>query len=102
MSTETDLRDQIERSFGEGPDLPPTRDLLVRGRRALRRRRVAEAGSVLAVAVVAVSGFALVGGGTDRVAPHPVGPAASGTPTPGPTKAANPEPATPALPRIVE
>ncbi|HYF71577.1 MAG TPA: hypothetical protein VD864_02085, partial [Nocardioides sp.] len=60
---DTHIRDEIERSFGDGPPLPTHDDLMRRARGSLRRRRLAEAGSTLAVALVAVTGVTLLGSG---------------------------------------
>lgn len=50
----TDLRDQIDHSFGEGPAHRDDLAVLFAGRRAVRRRRIAAgAGAALVVAVVA-------------------------------------------------
>lgn len=48
-----DIRDQIDRSFGNGPPVDDD-DVLVRARGHLRRRRQTEAVSALAVALVVV------------------------------------------------
>lgn len=86
---DTDIRDAIERSFGEGPAHPDTDELLTRGRGTLRRRRLAEAASLAAVAVVAVTVTALAAGGrTDGAAPDPVAP--TSTATTSATRAADP------------
>ena len=98
---DTDIRDELERCFGEGPTPPPADLILDRGRRALRRRRLAEAGSALAVAAVFVGAVALAGAGsTPDATPGPAGPAASGrviatdtaTPTPSAVGADFPPP----------
>lgn len=69
MSTDSDLRDALDRSFGNGPALPPVADQVILGRRRLRRRR-AVAGVLAATAAVAVVGGAWtvtqVGDDSDR------------------------------------
>ena len=61
---DTDLRDDLDRCFGDGPPVDDTDLLLGRGRTALRRRRLVEGISALAVtAVVAVSALAASGSG---------------------------------------
>src|SRR4051812_1850561 len=68
MDTDEDVRERIERSFGEGPAEGPVGDLLEQGHRALARRRLTVV-AVSAAAVVAVLGGAAAldgGGGTDR------------------------------------
>ena len=65
MATRDDIREQIDRSFGEGPGAGSVDDLLTRGHRALARRRLIA--GVAAAAVVAVVGGTSFGawGGTD-------------------------------------
>ena len=87
------LRDEIDRSFGTGPELRPVEDRIAAGRRALVRRRVA--GGVAALAAAAVVGTGVyavtpgdpVGRGTGHVAVDP-----TPTPSPTPREAAAPEP----------
>lgn len=79
---DTDIRDQIERSFGDGPPLAAPDDLIVRGRRALRRRRLAEAGAVLATAVVVVGGAAIATGGHQPDSAQPMAPTATSSTAP--------------------
>jgi hypothetical protein len=55
---DTELRDELDRCFGDGPPVDDTDLLLDRGRTALRRRRLVEGISMLAVAAV-VTVFAL-------------------------------------------
>ena len=83
---DTDIRDELDRSFGDGP--PPTApdDLLARGHRALRRRRLAEAGTLLAVGVLVVGGAAVATGGHEPDSAQPMAPTASGSPTPAATE----------------
>jgi len=72
------LSEELERSIGEGPALPPPQDLLLPGRRALARRRFTIGAAAVAVAVVVV-GLTAVGNGLlrdDSSAPAP-----SGTPS---------------------
>jgi hypothetical protein len=86
---DTDIRDEIERSFGDGPPLAAADDLLVRGRRALRRRRLAETGAVLATAVVVIGGAAIATGGHQPDAAQPMAPSATTAPTPTPEPSAS-------------
>jgi hypothetical protein len=60
---DTQLRDDLDRCFGDGPPVDDTDRLLDRGRTALRRRRLVEGISALAVAAVVAAG-ALVTSGT--------------------------------------
>jgi hypothetical protein len=61
---DTDLRDDLDRCFGDGPPVDDTDLLVGRGRTALRRRRLVEGISALAVtAVVAVGALAASGSG---------------------------------------
>lgn len=90
---DTDIRDEIERSFDDGPPLAAADDLLARGRRALRRRRLAEAGAVLATAVVVIGGAAIATGGHQPDSAQPMAPNATTAPTPTPA----PEPSDSAL-----
>ena len=79
---DTDIRDEIERSFGDGPPLEDGRRVVELGHRALRRRRVAEGASMLVVAAVAVTGAVLLAGGSPERAAPPVGePSATAAPT---------------------
>lgn len=82
---DTDIRDALDRAIGDGPE-PPSPDLLLaRGHRALRRRRLAEAGSAAAAVVAVVAlGAAMAGGPAQRTAP---GPASPGPASPGPATA---------------
>ena len=58
-----DLQDRLDSAFGNGPAHRPLEPVLAAGRRAVRRRRVAAAGGVLAVlAIVGGTGIALAGG----------------------------------------
>lgn len=87
----TDLRDEIERSFGTGPALRPVEDRITAGRRALVRRRVAAGVAALAaVAVVGTGAYAVmpgdpVGRGTGHVAVDPTSP-----PSPAPSSSGQP------------
>lgn len=91
---DTDIRDEIERSFGDGP---PTEDLdllLETGRAAVRRRRVVEGGSLLLVAAaLTVAALLSTGNGAGRTSPDPAG-------QPRATQAAEPStsPETPVVP----
>jgi hypothetical protein len=91
-----DIRDEIDRSFGPGPDTRTVDDelqgLLASGHRNLRRRRVV-AGAAAAAAAVAIGGttvLAAAGGGSPSGAPL------AGEPSATPTGAATPSPTPPA------
>jgi hypothetical protein len=86
------LQEELDRSFGHGPRLPPVHSHVVAGRRALMRRRVASGLAGLAVAaVLATSWYAVSPSsptGFDRLAGEPT---PSATPsateaTEGPTR----------------
>ncbi|MEP9363361.1 hypothetical protein ABLE68_10375 [Nocardioides sp. CN2-186] len=74
---DTDLRDELDRSFGDGPAIDDTAVLLDRGHRALRRRRLASGAATLAVAVVAISTSAVLHSGPSESTGVPLGPPAS-------------------------
>ena len=78
---DTELREHLEHSFGDGPPLAPA-DLVARGHRALLRRRLARGASGLVVVGVVVAAVAV----TTQQTPAeqtPVAPATStATPTP--------------------
>ena len=83
---DTDIRDEIERSFGDGPPGDDLTGLLDRGRRSLRRRRLAEGGSMLVAGLAVVTVAALTTGGTtDEATPPPAAPPTSKAADPGPT-----------------
>ncbi len=86
---DTDIRDEIERSFGDGPPLPPSDAVLARGRRALRRRRVVEAGATLAAVVVVAGGATVVAGG-HQASTAPPAPLATASTTSTPTMTPSP------------
>ncbi len=70
----TQLQEELERSFGDGPEQRPVGTHLEAGRRALRRRRVAT--GALGMVLVAGTGLALAGPGssprtTGELAPDP-------------------------------
>lgn len=90
---DTDIRDEIEHSFGDGPPLPLDDDLLRRAHGALRRRRLAESVAVMAVALVAVTGAGLLAGGDGPNAePMPAGPPTSTTDSKDPAPTFPPAP----------
>lgn len=60
---DTDLRNQIEASFGDGPLQEHPSLLVERGRRALRFRRVAAGAAGAGVAAIAVGSALLLSGG---------------------------------------
>lgn len=82
------LQEILDRSFGDGPPLPPVASHVAAGRRALRRRRVATGITGLAVAtVLATSWYAVSPGsatGSDRLAAEPT-PSAGRTPSVSPS-----------------
>ena len=84
---DTDIRDEIDRSFGEGPPLDDRGPLIARGHAAVRRRRLAEGGSVLLVAAgVTVIAVLSTSGTTKSASPGPAGaPSSAVAPTPQPT-----------------
>ena len=47
-----DIQDEIDRSFGPGPEPGPVDALVADGRRALRRRRATTAAAALAIVLV--------------------------------------------------
>ena len=60
---DTDLHDELDRSFGDGPPIDDIATLLGRGHRALRRRRLVSAAAVCGVAVVLGSTYAVSASG---------------------------------------
>lgn len=60
----TDIRDELDRSFGDGPTHRPLEAQLGAGHRALRRRRALAAATAVGVVVIAGSGYAVVGSGS--------------------------------------
>lgn len=75
--TTTDIRDELDRSFGDGPVHRPLEVQLEAGRRALRRRRAAVATTAAVVVVIAGASYAVATSGTtpetrsDHVAVEP-------------------------------
>jgi hypothetical protein len=69
------ISQELDRSIGEGPPLPPPQELLPPGRRALARRRLA-IGAVGVAAAVLVAGAAATGTGLvgGAQSPAPAGP----------------------------
>jgi len=87
------LQEQLDRSFGDGPPLPPVERHVAAGRRTLRRRRaVCGVAGFAAAAVLFTGGYAVsagsgpAGGDAADVATAP-GPNVSEEPTPEPTPA---------------
>jgi hypothetical protein len=84
MSTDTDLRAAIEKSFGTEPPLTPVSEHLAQGRRRLRRRRWVQGAAIGTATAAAVTGIWIGTGST------PGGDAVDRTPvasTPSPTPA---------------
>lgn len=81
---DTDIQDEIDRSFDEGPPIDDLDLLLDRGRAAVRRRRLTEGASLLLVAgAVTVIALLSTGGTTESSSPDPAGtPSATVTPSP--------------------
>ena len=69
------LQEELDRSFGDGPPLPPVVSHIAAGRRALMRRRVASGVGGLAAAAVLAMGWYVVSPGSltgaDQVAGDP-------------------------------
>jgi hypothetical protein len=70
---DTDIRDELDRSFDEGPPIDDLDLLLARGHTAVRRRRLAGIGSVLVVAGAVATVALLSSGTTQTVSPAPAG-----------------------------
>lgn len=84
---DTDIRDEIDRSFGDGPPIDDHGPLIARGHAAVRRRWLVEGGSLLLVAAgVTVIALLSTGGATKSASPGPAGtPTSAVAPTPEPT-----------------
>jgi len=80
---QTDISEQLERSFGDGPAHPPIGEQLAVGSRALRRRRGAVAAAACAVVVALGASYAVAASGS---APG-TGSQVAHDPTPAPTPA---------------
>ena len=77
--------EEIEQSFGSGPEHRPVEELVAAGRRRLRRRRVAEVVAAVAVVGVVGSTYAAVapdGGGARDTPPIAVDPTEAGDGSP--------------------
>lgn len=61
------LQEQLDRSFGDGPPLPPADSRVMAGRRALRRRRTVSSVTAVAAAAVLFAGGYAVSSGSDPV-----------------------------------
>jgi hypothetical protein len=80
----TDLQEQIDRSFGDGPAYADDGRLLAEGHRALRRRRGLTVAAAVAVAVVAGTTWASLGQSSPKTGQDPASPpSSSATPQPG-------------------
>ena len=85
------LQEELERSFGDGPPLPPVGVTVAAGRRALRRRRAAEGvAGVAVVAIIATGWVALGPGGTSGTTRPAQNPAPTATQEPAPDPAPEP------------
>ena len=80
------LQERLDRSFGDGPPLPPVGVHVVAGRRALRRRRVGSGAAGLVAAAVLATGWYVV---------PPSATTGSGQLAGDPTPAATPSPSEP-------
>lgn len=69
---DTDIRHELDRSFGEGPAHPPVEVPLAAGRRALRRRRALVGAAAAGVMVVAGASYAVAGSGSAPDADRPI------------------------------
>ena len=88
------IQDEIDASFGTGPEEAPVHVLVARGHRALRRRRLATSGAAAAVVVVLGGGAVFAaGGGADRAG-------GTGDVAGSPSATASPEAATPTRKQI--
>jgi hypothetical protein len=67
---DTDITERLDRSFGDGPPLGETAQVVALGRRALRRRRMAGAAGAAAACLV-LGGAALAGLGTSSPSSDP-------------------------------
>jgi hypothetical protein len=80
---DSDLRERLDASFGDGPEHTPLETRLASGRQALRNRRLAlAAGAVAAVTVATIGAVTVQDPGSDRGDKAPV--------APRPTEAADP------------
>ena len=61
---DTDIRERLEQSFGDGPAQPPVEEQLAAGSRALRRRRGAAAAAACAAVVALGASYAVVTSGS--------------------------------------
>src|SRR4051794_12545000 len=71
---DTNFRDEIDRCFGAGPAHIDDGSLLTAGKRALRRRRLANGGAAVAVAAIAASLAVTLGSGPGGSTVGPAGP----------------------------
>ncbi|MCW2849276.1 MAG: hypothetical protein JWR90_3250 [Marmoricola sp.] len=85
------MREELERSFGDGPGHPPVGPTLVAGRRALRRRRLGSAAGVLAVVVALGTAYAVAAPGGDGARRGQVATDPTSSPTTTLTRDAAPE-----------
>lgn len=81
-----DLRDHLASLAAHEPPTRPAHEHLAAGRRALRRRRVAELGAVTAVLAVLAGGWAVVGDDGSSRATEPPATAPSGVPSEVPSE----------------
>jgi hypothetical protein len=72
LQADQEIRDEVDRSIGEGPPGVPVDDLLTRGHRALGRRRLlAGTGATLAVVAIVGGGAVALGGAGTQGSPAP-------------------------------
>ncbi|MFC6345044.1 hypothetical protein ACFP8W_23885, partial [Nocardioides hankookensis] len=82
---DTDIRDRLEHSFGDGPAHPPLEEQLTAGSRALRRRRGTAAAAACAVVVALGASYAVATSGSSPG----TGSRIANEPTPSPSSAAS-------------
>src|SRR5690242_16874291 len=91
---DTDIREQLDRSFGDGPAHPPLERELEAGRRALRRRRTLVTTAAAMVVAILGTSYAVAASGpaTDAGSRVAVQPTETPTPTPTPMPTPTEEP----------
>jgi hypothetical protein len=84
------LQEQLDRSFGDGPPLPPADSRVVAGRRALRRRRTVSTVTGMAVAAVLFTGGYAMTSGSEPVRGQVTDSATASSPEPTEEPSAEP------------